>query len=43
MKGRVTVESRADFERWLETMYARQEATQPEAMPGPDGAVALSQ
>ena len=29
MKGRVTIESRADFERWLEETYARQEATQP--------------
>ena len=29
MKGRVTVESRADFDRWLEETYARQEATQP--------------
>ena len=29
MKGRVTIESRADFDRWLEETYARQEATQP--------------
>jgi cytochrome c oxidase subunit 2 len=28
MKGRVTVESREDFDRWLESQYARQEATQ---------------
>jgi cytochrome c oxidase subunit 2 len=31
MKGRITIESRKDYERWLEEMYARQEATQPEA------------
>ena len=29
MKGRVTIESRADFDRWLAKTYARQEATQP--------------
>ena len=33
MKGRITIESREDFDRWLETMYARQEATQPEPEP----------
>ena len=38
MKGRVTVESREDFDRWLEAQYARQEATQPE--PDPSEAVA---
>jgi cytochrome c oxidase subunit 2 len=38
MKGRVTVESREDFDRWLEAQYARQEATQPE--PDPADAVA---
>jgi len=44
MKGRVTVESRADFERWLEKMYARQEATQPEPLSAAEGAaVALTQ
>jgi len=29
MKGRVTIESREDFDRWLDATYARQEATQP--------------
>ena len=29
MKGRITIESRADFDRWLEETYARQQATQP--------------
>ena len=44
MKGRVTVESRADFERWLEKMYAQQEATQPEPLSAAAGAaVALAQ
>ena len=38
MKGRVTVESREDFDRWLEAMYRQQEATQPAAEPA--GAVA---
>ena len=33
MKGRVTVESREDFDRWLESQYAKQEATQPEIDP----------
>ena len=31
MKGRITIESRADFNRWLEEQYAKQQATQPEA------------
>ena len=35
MKGRVTVESRADFERWLDRVESEQEATQrgPEDAP----------
>jgi cytochrome c oxidase subunit 2 len=33
MKGRVTVESREAFDRWLEAKYAAQEATQPAADP----------
>ena len=32
MKGQITIESRADFDRWLEEMYAKQEATQPESV-----------
>jgi heme/copper-type cytochrome/quinol oxidase subunit 2 len=40
MKGRVTVESREDFDRWLEAKYAAQESTQPEA--DPSEAVALA-
>jgi len=31
MKGRVTIESREEFDRWLAETYARQEATQPAA------------
>jgi cytochrome c oxidase subunit 2 len=31
MKGRITIESREDFNRWLDDQYARQQATQPEA------------
>ena len=31
MKGRITIEPREDFNRWLDEQYARQEATQPEA------------
>lgn len=30
MKGRITVDTREDYERWLEEIEARQEATQPE-------------
>ncbi|RLS30091.1 MAG: cytochrome c oxidase subunit II [Planctomycetota bacterium] len=33
MKGRVTVESRADFDLWLERLEAEQEATQPAPEP----------
>jgi cytochrome c oxidase subunit 2 len=29
MKGRITIESRDDFDAWLERKYAEQEATQP--------------
>ncbi|MFM8578720.1 MAG: cytochrome c oxidase subunit II [Planctomycetaceae bacterium] len=32
MKGRLTLESRKDFEAWLERQYAAQEATQPESV-----------
>ena len=32
MKGRVTFEPRADFDRWLAEVEARQEATQPETL-----------
>ena len=32
MKGRITVEPREAFDRWLAEMEARQEATQPEAV-----------
>ncbi len=28
MKGRLTVESREDFDKWLEQKYREQEATQ---------------
>ena len=31
MKGRVTYESRAKFDAWLERKYAEQEATQPQS------------
>ena len=31
MKGRITIESREEFDRWLAETYARQEATQPAA------------
>jgi cytochrome c oxidase subunit 2 len=31
MKGRLTLESRRDFDAWLERQYAAQEATRPEA------------
>jgi heme/copper-type cytochrome/quinol oxidase subunit 2 len=34
MKGRITIESREDFNRWLDEQYAKQEATQPEALDG---------
>ena len=34
MKGRVTYEPRTAFDAWLEQQYAKQEATQPEAMAG---------
>ncbi len=30
MAGQITIESRKDFNAWLESMYAKQEATQPE-------------
>jgi heme/copper-type cytochrome/quinol oxidase subunit 2 len=40
MKGRITVESRKDYERWLDEMMARQEATQPE--PAEQDAVAAA-
>ncbi len=30
MKGRITIESREDFDAWLEQKYQEQEATQPE-------------
>jgi cytochrome c oxidase subunit 2 len=39
MKGRITIESRADFDRWLEETYARQQATQP----APEDAVAAAE
>jgi heme/copper-type cytochrome/quinol oxidase subunit 2 len=29
MKGRITIESREEFDAWLERKYAEQEATQP--------------
>ena len=29
MKGRVTFETRAEFDSWLERKYAEQQATQP--------------
>jgi len=38
MAGQITIESRKDFNAWLESMYAKQEATQPEP-----AAVALAQ
>jgi cytochrome c oxidase subunit 2 len=37
MKGRLTVEPRADYEAWLERKYAEQEATQAAAPPAPAG------
>jgi cytochrome c oxidase subunit 2 len=30
MKGQVTVQSRADYDRWLAEMHEAQQATQPE-------------
>lgn len=36
MKGRLTVESRADFERWLRTEYAAQQTTQLPRSPASD-------
>lgn len=32
MKGRITIESREDFDAWLEQKYREQEATQPEPL-----------
>ncbi len=32
MKGRITIESREDYDAWLEAKYREQEATQPEPM-----------
>ena len=32
MKGRITIESREDFDAWLEAKYLEQEATQPEPL-----------
>ncbi len=34
MKGRITLESREDFDKWLAAAYARQEATQPDPSTG---------
>jgi heme/copper-type cytochrome/quinol oxidase subunit 2 len=40
MKGHITIESREDFDSWIEKKYAEQESTQPVAEPSDAVAIA---